>query len=245
MTKAGDKLLAGAREALEEIRKDIHNLVLREKEPAQLIAIRSKIDAALTRPTPAERPVPQVREALEEAPRPWSFEEGGDDMLPCIGDADGNILMQIHLDPYGSPRIEQKMAAMKMAVQAVNAALTARPSDAAVAVQDTWFTDSTLPIMGMSGDIESDRVLRLLFRRAVTDSDRARLIEVLNAGEAALALPPDEPAPGAIIEECAKVAEGHGTSEAVRDICKIIAKAIRALAPARVTPSSPRRNETK
>jgi len=56
-------------------------------------------------------------------------------------------------------------------------------------VQDTWFTDSRLPIMAMSGDHESDRVLKLHFRRKVNDSDRARLIEVLNAGETALSTP--------------------------------------------------------
>lgn len=53
-------------------------------------------------------------------------------------------------------------------------------------VQDTWFTDSRLPIMAMSGDVESDRVLKLHFRRKVTDADRARLVEVLNAGERVL-----------------------------------------------------------
>lgn len=57
------------------------------------------------------------------------------------------------------------------------------------AVQDTWFTDQSLPIMAASGDVEDDRVLKLRFRRKVTDADRKRLIEVLNAGEAALAAP--------------------------------------------------------
>lgn len=55
-------------------------------------------------------------------------------------------------------------------------------------VQDIWFTDRRLPIMAMSGDHESERVLKLHFRRAVTDKDRARLVEVLNAGETALSL---------------------------------------------------------
>jgi hypothetical protein len=53
-------------------------------------------------------------------------------------------------------------------------------------VQDTWFTDQHLPIMAASGDVENDRVLKLHFRHKVTDADRKRLIEVLNAGEAAL-----------------------------------------------------------
>jgi len=73
----------------------------------------------------------------------------------------------------------------------------ASPPEQPAAVQDTYFVDSRLPIMAMSGDVESDRVLKLHFRRRVTDADRARLIEVLNAGENALCKPttalPKEP----------------------------------------------------
>lgn len=50
-------------------------------------------------------------------------------------------------------------------------------------VQDTWFTDRSLPILAMSGDVESDRVIKLHFRRPVTDVDRQEIVKALNLHE--------------------------------------------------------------
>jgi len=47
-------------------------------------------------------------------------------------------------------------------------------------MQDTWFTDQSLPIVAISGSVESDRVLQLHFRRPVTDQDRLDLTEAMN-----------------------------------------------------------------
>lgn len=47
-------------------------------------------------------------------------------------------------------------------------------------MQDTWFTDMTLPVVAISGSVESDRVLQLHFRRPVTDQDRLDLTEAMN-----------------------------------------------------------------
>jgi len=70
---------------------------------------------------------PAVRGDLSDSPLPWVFDEGNGagpdekEMLPCIADAHGNIIMQIFLDdPYGSPRVAEKIAAMRVAVDAVN-----------------------------------------------------------------------------------------------------------------------------
>ncbi len=64
------------------------------------------------------------------------------------------------------------------------------PADAveaqAVPVQDTWFTDRTLPVMAMSGDVESDHVIKLHFRRPVTDADRQEITTALNLHQASL-----------------------------------------------------------
>lgn len=65
------------------------------------------------------------------------------------------------------------------------------PSPDGAGVQDTYFVDQRLPIRAVSGDAEDDRVIKLHYRRKVTDQDRVRLTEVLNAGEQALALSPD------------------------------------------------------
>lgn len=61
---------------------------------------------------------------------------------------------------------------------------TATPS--AQPVQDTWFTDRALPVLAMSADVESDRVLKLHFRRPVTDDDRKSLCDALNMHQAAI-----------------------------------------------------------
>jgi hypothetical protein len=53
-------------------------------------------------------------------------------------------------------------------------------------VQDQWFLDRNLPIMAVSGDAESDCVLKLHFRRPVSDSDRKDLVEALNLYQVSL-----------------------------------------------------------
>lgn len=67
------------------------------------------------------------REAASASPLPWVFDEGNGagpdekESLPCIADAHGNVIMQIYLDdPYESPRVAEKIAAMRVAVDAVN-----------------------------------------------------------------------------------------------------------------------------
>ena len=64
----------------------------------------------------------------------------------------------------------------------------------AVPVADTWFADRSLPIMAMSGDVESDLVLKLHFRRSVTDADRQEVLAALNLYQASLASPVPAPA---------------------------------------------------
>ncbi len=54
-------------------------------------------------------------------------------------------------------------------------------------VQDTYFVDRKLPIMALSGDVESDRVLKLHFRRPVSDDDRKALVDAINLYQASLA----------------------------------------------------------
>lgn len=54
-------------------------------------------------------------------------------------------------------------------------------------VQDTYFVDSSLPVMAISGDVESDRVLKLHFRRPVSDEDRKALTDALNLHQRSLA----------------------------------------------------------
>lgn len=74
------------------------------------------------------------------------------------------------------------------AQRAARTTLAATPEEAFTAaggaVRDQWFTDSRLPIMAMSGDHESDRTLKLHFRRKVTDKDRADLVEILSLSAA-------------------------------------------------------------
>jgi hypothetical protein len=62
-------------------------------------------------------------------------------------------------------------------------------------VQDTWFTDRSLPVMAISGDVESDRVLKLHFRRPVSDEDRKAITDALNMHQRSLS----DPAPAASI----------------------------------------------
>lgn len=71
-------------------------------------------------------------------------------------------------------------------------------------VANTWFTDRTLPVMAMSGDIESDRVLKLHFRRKVTDQDRLDLTDALNLKIKAMTTPP-APAASVGAEEIARL----------------------------------------
>ncbi|MFD1945030.1 Lar family restriction alleviation protein [Paradevosia shaoguanensis] len=66
-------------------------------------------------------------------------------------------------------------------------------------VQDTWFTDSSLPVVAMSADTESDRVLKLHFRRAVTDADRRSMTDALNLHQQSLK--PDSRANQAVVTE--------------------------------------------
>jgi hypothetical protein len=78
------------------------------------------------------------------------------------------------------------------AVSVIEAALSlsAQPGTEAEAgepVQDTWFTDSALPVMAMSGDTEDSRVLKLHFRRPVTDDDRKAMTDALNLHQKSLA----------------------------------------------------------
>jgi hypothetical protein len=78
--------------------------------------------------------------------------------------------------------LDQTLAAIEsinnMAVVALDVAQVAEVEP----IEDQWFVDRSLPIMAMSGDIDSDRVIKLHYRKKVTDKDRADLIEVLNAG---------------------------------------------------------------
>lgn len=67
--------------------------------------------------------------------------------------------------------------------------LEATTAQGGEAVQDTWFADRKLPIMAMSGDVESNRVLKLHFRRPVIDDDRKSLCDALNVYHASLATP--------------------------------------------------------
>ena len=53
-------------------------------------------------------------------------------------------------------------------------------------VRDQWFVERNLPIMAVSGDTESDCVLKLHYRRPVSDDDRMALVEALNAYQAAI-----------------------------------------------------------
>lgn len=57
-------------------------------------------------------------------------------------------------------------------------------------VQDTYFVDRSLPVMAISGDVESDRVLKLHFRRPVSDEDRKALTDALNLHQRSIATPP-------------------------------------------------------
>ena len=54
-------------------------------------------------------------------------------------------------------------------------------------VQGTWFADRALPVMAMPADVESNHVLKLHFRRPVTDDDRKALCDALNMHQAAQA----------------------------------------------------------
>lgn len=101
------------------------------------------------------------------------------------------IVQIIHKHVGVRQRIDVDLTGVEDAARAILTTRHHRSSAASEPVQDTWFTDSTLPIMAASGDVENDRVIKLHFRRKVTDSDRKRLIEVLNAGEVAL----NEPQP--------------------------------------------------
>ena len=77
-------------------------------------------------------------------------------------------------------------------LETVRRRVAALPSQHAVAVPvaDTWFADRSLPVMAMSGDVESDRVLKLHFRRPVTDADRKEVTAALNLHQASLASSP-------------------------------------------------------
>lgn len=48
-------------------------------------------------------------------------------------------------------------------------------------IEDLWFTDSTLPILAISGDDEHDSVICLHYRRPTTNEDRDQVIAALNA----------------------------------------------------------------
>lgn len=60
-------------------------------------------------------------------------------------------------------------------------------------VQDTWFTDRSIPVMAISGDVESDRVLKLHFRRPVSDDDRKAITDALNMHQRSLTEPAPQP----------------------------------------------------
>lgn len=66
----------------------------------------------------------------------------------------------------------------------------ARPAAETEPVQDTFFVDRDLPIMAMSGDVESSRVLKLHFRRPVSDLDRKNMTQALNRYQKSLTAPP-------------------------------------------------------
>lgn len=63
-------------------------------------------------------------------------------------------------------------------------------SDIAEPVQDTWFTDPALPVMALSGDAESNHIIRMHFRRPVNDGDRKALCDALNLHQQSLAAHP-------------------------------------------------------
>ena len=73
---------------------------------------------------------------------------------------------------------------------ALHAAIVAALSGMAEPVQDTWFTDRALPVMALSGDAESNHIIRMHFRRPVNDGDRKALCDALNLHQQSLAAPP-------------------------------------------------------
>lgn len=99
-------------------------------------------------------------------------------------------LCEVPVEPLGGGAIEPAAPVHARWIRQAKLDCDAPAQPQTEPVQDTWFIDRKLPIMAMSGDLESDRVLKLHFRHKVTDADRLRLTEVLNAGETALAAQP-------------------------------------------------------
>lgn len=81
------------------------------------------------------------------------------------------------------------------------------PAAAAAAVEDLWFTDRALPILAISGDADSAAVIKLVFRRPVTNADRDDVIAALNAHLAATISPPAGSGEVERLEEAVRLAE--------------------------------------
>src|SRR5690242_19604134 len=92
-----------------------------EIPPSELFELRDFLNRVLPAkrrgdPTPADTSASMVGGvALSDSPLPWTFDEGNGagpdekESLPCIADANGNVIMQIFLDdPYQSPRVAEK-----------------------------------------------------------------------------------------------------------------------------------------
>lgn len=96
--------------------------------PRDLRLLKAFLAATPPSPPPAgESRCDAQNDGLRQALNlPWSFDEGNGasfeekEMLPCIADANGSVLMQIYFDPYEKPRVEEKIAAMKAVVSAIN-----------------------------------------------------------------------------------------------------------------------------
>ncbi|MFC3208087.1 hypothetical protein [Aquamicrobium soli] len=99
------------------------------------------------------------------------------------------LLRAIAADKAGKAEIEVFLSAPPLSGEQVLADRIAAIGAGGQAVQDTWFTDRALPVKAMSGDVEDNRVLRLHFRRPVTDDDRKAMCDALNLHQASLTHP--------------------------------------------------------
>lgn len=103
--------------------------------------------------------------------------------------ADANDADLFVVDNNSDRLDENAYAITELLVDLINTTALSSSQEEAAPVEDTWFTDRSLPVMAMSGDVESDRVLKLHFRRRVTDADRQEVTAALNLHQASLASP--------------------------------------------------------
>jgi hypothetical protein len=102
----------------------------------------------------------------------------------------------IHCDTPGFEGVQTMLSRGKGKYNTVP--LYTHPAPSGRAVQDTRFTDRALPVKAMSGDVEDNRILRLHFRRPVTDDDRKSMCDALNQHQASLSQP--HPADERVVE---------------------------------------------